>query len=165
MNDFNKDFAENYSRYINTLTEANDRNKARVFDAFAAANITAVTVTFDGYGDSGQIDDVIAYAGEAQAELPETPVMLEHVSWGGAVNASTSSSLKEAVEELCYAYLAQQHGGWQDNDGAFGTFELDVSQRTVELEFNGRFSDYSTHHQLVLGRQSWHILTTIRSPA
>ncbi|WP_207102821.1 DUF6878 family protein [Paracoccus shandongensis] len=30
-------------------------NKAALFDALVAARITTVTVTFDGYGDSGQI--------------------------------------------------------------------------------------------------------------
>ncbi len=30
-------------------------NKAALFDALAAAGVTLVVVTFDGYGDSGQI--------------------------------------------------------------------------------------------------------------
>jgi hypothetical protein len=144
MNDFNKDFEEAWSRYISTLTAANERNKARVFEALAAAGITHLTATFDGCGDSGQIDDVTAYKGDAQAELPATPITLEYVMCYSEKVTSEASPLTEAVENLCYGYLAQRHNGWENNDGAFGTFEFDVAQRTVELEFNGRYSDYST---------------------
>ena len=35
-------------------------NKDALFDALAAAGIETVTVTFDGYGDSGQIEDIEA---------------------------------------------------------------------------------------------------------
>lgn len=39
-------------------------NKTALFDALAAANITVVVVTFDGYGDSGQIENIEAKAGD-----------------------------------------------------------------------------------------------------
>lgn len=145
MTDFYKDFETTYRRFITALTEANERNKVRLFDALNAANISAVSVTFDGEGDSGQITDVTAYTGAAQAELPATPLTIEAVSWGAdAAHEAEAETLQSAIEDLCYAYLSQQHGGWENNDGAFGEFTIDVTKRTIELEFNGRFSDYST---------------------
>jgi hypothetical protein len=145
MTDLYKDFEKTYGRYISTLTKANERNKVRLFDALHAANISAVTVTFDGEGDSGQIEDIIAYTGDAQAELPKTPLTIEVVSWDDdAAHEAESETLQSAIEDLCYAYLSQQHGGWENNDGAFGEFAIDVTKRTIELEFNGRFSDHST---------------------
>ncbi len=51
--------------------------------------------------------------------------------------------LREAVEELCYGYLEQKYGGWENNDGAFGEFRFDVAERRIALDFNGRFTDYS----------------------
>ncbi len=44
--------------------ELRPANKTAVFDALAAAGITIVIVVFDGYGDSGQIEDIEAKAGE-----------------------------------------------------------------------------------------------------
>ncbi|MGH6836549.1 MAG: DUF6878 family protein [Methylocella sp.] len=38
-------------------------NKNALFNAFAAAGIETVTVVFDGYGDSGQIENIEAKAG------------------------------------------------------------------------------------------------------
>jgi hypothetical protein len=37
-------------------------NKAALFDALARTGITIVTVSFDGYGDSGQIEEIQAKA-------------------------------------------------------------------------------------------------------
>jgi len=47
-------------------------NKHALFDTLVAANITEAHDDFDGEGDSGQIDSVIALRGEDRAELPKT---------------------------------------------------------------------------------------------
>ena len=64
----------------------------------------------------------------------------------GAIRSSSpsESTLEEAIENLCYDYLEETHGGWENNDGGFGEFRIDVAKRTVELEFNGRFTDTCT---------------------
>jgi hypothetical protein len=123
----------------------NGLNKAVVFDALAAAGITTITAEFDGEGDSGQIESVIACAGESPAELPQTPVTLHRASWQNETLTATTEPLREAIETLCYDYLEQEHGGWENNDRAFGTFTFDVAARTIELEFNGRFIDIATN--------------------
>ena len=67
------------------------RNKAVLFDALAAAGIETVIVTFDGYGDSGQIENIDTGAGEEPTPLPLDRIEIareaEHkfrrkVSWG-----------------------------------------------------------------------------------
>ena len=37
--------------------------------------------------------------------------------------------------------LEQTHGGWENNDGAYGEFTFDVAERTIKLDFNERISD------------------------
>ena len=39
------------------------------------------------------------------------------------------------------------HGGWENNDGAYGEFCFDASARCIHLEFNERFtsSELFTH--------------------
>jgi hypothetical protein len=126
------------------VAAANAHNKPVVFDLLAAAGITSVTVEFDGEGDSGQIESVIACAGESRLELPQAPVTLQHASWRSETFTDTTQPLPEAIETLCYDYLQQEHGGWENNDGGFGTFTFDVARRAIELEFNGRFTDIHT---------------------
>jgi hypothetical protein len=58
-----------------------------------------------------------------------------------------TETLCAAIETLCYDYLEQTNGGWENNDGGFGEFIFDVAARTVELEFNGRYTDtFTTNH-------------------
>jgi hypothetical protein len=133
-----------YQKYVNAQKEANAHNKTQLFDALAAAGATHVCVSFDGEGDSGQIDNIAAYKGDEVLPLPERKLAFQSVSYDGNPVPIAELDLTEAIERLCYGYLSEEHGGWENNDGAFGEFTLDVASRTVELEFNGRFSDFTT---------------------
>jgi hypothetical protein len=105
-----------------------------------------VQVEFDGVGDSGQIDGITAYQDSSIVELPSAPLTIHQVHFGTADPSTASLPLHEAIEVLCYDCLEQVHGGWENNDGAYGTFTFDVSERTIALEFNGRFTDVATSH-------------------
>jgi hypothetical protein len=136
-----------YDRHRQARKEQSEGNKSAVFDALAAANITSVLVEFDGEGDGGQIESVTAVRGEEPTDISATNVTLQQVSWGNPEPVATALSLQEAIETLCYDYLEESHAGWENNDGGFGEFRLDVAKRTVALEFNGRFSDtYTENH-------------------
>jgi hypothetical protein len=137
------DFQEQYDTYLKTVAKANALNKPVVFDALAAAGLTLVEIEFDGEGDSGQIEGIYAYAGDARAELPESSITLHEARQGDP--KTTTVRLHEAIETLCYDYLSQTHGGWENNEGAYGIFRFEVSNRSIRLDFNQRFSD-STHH-------------------
>src|SRR3546814_2923216 len=52
-------------------------NKTALFDVLAAAAVTTVVVSFDGYGDSGQIESVEARAGDDVVDLPAITVKSE----------------------------------------------------------------------------------------
>jgi hypothetical protein len=52
-------------------------------------------------------------------------------------------NLKAAVETLAWDYL-DIHCGWENNDGAFGTFEFLIPDRTITLEHNERYTDTHT---------------------
>jgi hypothetical protein len=60
--------------------------------------------------------------------------------WGANTRRS-DQPLRDAIETLCYDYLEQEHGGWENNDGAYGEFQFDVAERTIELEFSSRYTD------------------------
>jgi hypothetical protein len=135
------DFLEFYSRHLEAVTKANALNKPIVFDALAAAGLTRITVEFDGGGDSGQIEEIVAYAGEAPVELPSVSLTLRRAARDKGDSKATTVSLRDAIETLCYDYLSQSHGGWENNDGAYGSFEFDVRKRRIRLDFNERFTD------------------------
>ena len=83
-------------------------------------SITAIEVIFDGCGDSGQVKD-IEYSGEsADDAIPR------------------KQELDDAVEEYVYSILP---GGWEINDGSFGTIQIDVKARTADCDFSWRTTE------------------------
>lgn len=143
MSDVNS-ILESMLRHRAVLAEASQINKKTIFEAVAASGLTRIHVTFDGEGDSGQIEDVSAFAGDVATAIPDKRLSLRAISWGATQAVIEEQSLSNAIEQLCYDFLDQEYGGWENNDGAFGEFTLDVAGGTVELVFNGRYSDVNT---------------------
>lgn len=124
--------AEKAIQYLET-------NKTQLFAELDLAGITYVTVTFDGGGDSGQIEDISAVANNAQLELPSAEIELVSHVWGQEEPTRTRMPVAEAIEQLAYDLLSLTHCGWENNDGAYGEFVFDVRQRSLSLEHNERY--------------------------
>jgi hypothetical protein len=135
---------ESIAKRRNALADTWKLNREAFFTVLSAAEITRVTVTFDGEGDSGQIDNIAAYKGDESVPLPTQTVAVRTVDWNDNRITVQEQSASAAIETLCYDFLEQEHGGWENNDGAYGEFTFDVANRTVELEFNGRYTDVHT---------------------
>lgn len=116
-------------------------NKTAVFAALAGAGVAKVSVSFDGYGDSGQIENIEARdALSAPVQLPDQTISIVAVIWGQTEPEARSMTLTEAIEHLVYDALSETHGGWELNEGAFGEFVFDVSAREIRLEYNERMT-------------------------
>lgn len=118
-------------------------NKAVLFDALAEAGIDRVIVSFDGYGDSGQIENVELHG--AVATLPNRAIVLAFASWEREEPDRRELSLAAAIEELAYDCLGDQHAGWEINEGSYGEFTFDVAARTILLDFNYRIESTENH--------------------
>lgn len=117
-----------------------DHNKTVLFDALVASGITQIVVTFDGYGDSGQIEEVTARNGDGIIAIPERMVELFDPASSQSEPRPSGVSIASAVETLAYDVLAQTHCGWENNDGAYGDIVFDVAERTITLDYNERYS-------------------------
>ena len=122
-------------------------NKTALFNALAAAGITSVIVAFDGVGDSGQVESIDAYIKEVDAPLPTVAIEIATPQWDGSTLQRRTLPMREAIEELAYAFLEETHDGWEINEGAFGEFTFDVAERAITLDYNERVesSTYSGH--------------------
>jgi hypothetical protein len=129
--------------------ELQSRNKAALFDALAAAGVTFVLVSFDGCGDSGQIENIEVKAGEDIGALPAGEIEIARAEWGSKSQPQRATvSIRDAVEQLAYDFLTDTHHGWEDNEGSYGEFTFDVAARTITLDHNERYIE-STNHQYV----------------
>lgn len=135
------DFMRRWADHEKRSAELHPANKASLFAALRQAAITSVVVTFDGEGDSGQIESIDAKAGDLEAELPVLSVDIAVLHFSAKEPERLSQPLSDAIETLAYAYLEQSHGGWENNAGAFGEFVFDVATGTITLDYNERFED------------------------
>jgi hypothetical protein len=127
-------------------TRLHPANKADLFAVLDGVGIVTVTVAFDGYGDSGQIEsvDVIGKDGVSH-ELPATSITIRRARWGEDEPASDEMTVAEAVESLAYDLLGGAHPGWEINDGSYGSFVFDVAAGTITLDCNVRFTAAELH--------------------
>lgn len=140
----NSEFEAQRAAFDRLDAELRLRNKTAVFDALAAAGIMHVIVSFDGEGDSGQIENIEAKTGDNIVNLPGVQIEIHRAHWGMSEPQCSVVTISAAVEQLAYDCLEDKHGGWENNEGAYGECTFDVAQRTVTLDFNWRF--VSTEH-------------------
>ena len=92
------------------------------------AGVHGVQITYDGCGDSGQIEEVTYL--DAQGK-PLDP-------------ASRMTLTEDQLMDLFYDLTQARHPGWENNDGAFGEFEWNLTTDTLQHIHRERFTDYDT---------------------
>lgn len=117
-------------------------HKDIVFDILSAHKVKTFTVSFDGSGDSGQIEDV---SGIDDSILQEKVVGLKRPAMYGVGEDESSYDLQNLIEEVCYDVLETVCGGWEIDSGSYGEFIFNVKDRTVRLDFNERVEDVNSH--------------------
>jgi hypothetical protein len=122
-------------------------NKGALLNALALAGVTRVVVSFDGYGDSGQIENVEVQAGDDQVAMPGAAIEFSEAIWDQAEPRRSSAGIAAVVESLAYAVLEKTHCGWENSDGAFGDVIFDVAEGVITLDYNERYtaSENYTH--------------------
>lgn len=140
------DFAASMSRYEADrvaykaqATRLRAQNKATLFAALKSHDITQVVVEFDGYGDSGQVENVEATSNDTIIALPDDVVELSFARHGGSSD-TRSESLREAIESMAYDCLEATHCGWENNDGPYGEFIFRVGDAAITLDYNERYT-------------------------
>lgn len=120
-------------------------NKTALLNALALAGVTHVTVSFDGYGDSGQIENVEVRAGDDEAIMPAATIEIAESVWDEPEPKWSSVSIASAVESLAYDVLERTHCGWENNDGAYGDVVFDVADGVITLDYNERYTASENH--------------------
>jgi hypothetical protein len=118
-------------------------NKNLIFAALADLGVHRVTVDYDGSGDSGQIESIEAWNAVSE-KVPLPSIGKVQLAPENPDRPVEDIGLEAAVEQLAWDYLYDNHCGWENNDGAFGTFVFDVPARTITLEHNERDTDLNT---------------------
>ena len=119
--------------------------KRAIIPPLRAAGIDSVEVRFDGYGDSGAIEDYTFFGASGEAvPCPEAAVDAFLQGAEGLVE-SKPVPLQAALESLGYLALERHHPGWENNDGGCGELVIDVAQASFVLDCSLRYTAYEDH--------------------
>lgn len=83
------------------------------------ASVAEVVCTYDGYGDSGNWEDVVLDGGAA---IP-------------------SDELQDAIGNFTWDVAYHHHSGFENNEGAFGEMIWDTLTDSITLDHSERFVD------------------------
>ncbi|GFE67099.1 DUF6878 family protein [Litoreibacter roseus] len=96
--------------------------RARLLVALRAAGATGVTVQYDAYGDSGNVQDMT----------------LE------PVGTELSSEDAKALENFGWDQAYSLHPGFENNEGGYGEMTWDITEDRIDLTHHDRFVDHDT---------------------
>jgi len=120
--------------------------RALLFAALKAEGIEELTISFDGFGDSGQLAHVGCIETTRSPNSADTLNTREFCTRHGLPVGKYQTS---AIEQLCYDALELHHGGWENDAGAFGSFTFDTESQGIRYEHWERYTTETLHeHQL-----------------
>ena len=137
---------------MKTNKKQNELTK-HIFDFLSKENVKNVEASFDGCGDSGQIESIMFDGVTSKvllhAKLGDFNVRVsrgyDHTTREWKDNYTmTTLTIETAVEELVYFLLENKHIGWEINGGSFGSVKFDIENRKICMEFNERTETYNT---------------------
>ena len=110
-------------------------------------------VFFPAEGSTQTYDSFIVYlrddakAGDDDITMPNAMIEFATTVWGQPEPERSSVTVATAVESLTYDALERTHGGWENNDGAYGAIIFDVADYSITLDYNERYtaSENYTH--------------------
>ncbi|MFC4670702.1 DUF6878 family protein [Seohaeicola nanhaiensis] len=124
MTDPQMNFAETMARWQAEREAANKAARGELLPQLRGLGITEVTAEYEGYGDSGNIEDVTVQP--AGIELPD--------------------DLSTKLGDFAWAVAYHQHPGFENNEGGYGTLTWDVTADSISLDHADRYVETCHSH-------------------
>ena len=117
MTDSQINFAETMAKWQAERDAANRAARSELLPQLRAFGITEVIAEYEGYGDSGNVEDVSVQS--AGIELP--------------------GDLRAKVEDFAWVFAYHHHPGFENNEGGYGTLTWDVTADSITLDHADRY--------------------------
>lgn len=133
------------STKVTSYEQALAFNNARIFGALAKHGVATVKVSYDGSGDSGQLNHPTFHNKDDEEIHPDLGDATYYRRLPGRYDLKANrlladtfekvprATLESVIENVCWDLLQKEHGGWEINEGGQGEFTFDVEERTLSL--------------------------------
>lgn len=140
------DFAARQAERAARAAAELQRLKQAVIPHLREAGIARVEVYFDGYGDSGAVEECTCFDTDGKGVLcPDVVVEAGPDDDTGDAAHGHPVSLFSALESLAYLALERHHPGWEINDGASGALVINVAEASFMLDCSLRYTAHEDH--------------------
>lgn len=154
------------------LDELVNSNFKNILKVLKNLQMTRVELRYEGSGDSGFFDQPIFYYLNSRkktvvsklshdeldthtVEYARHRSSFDHESkqWIPVVSKSIAP-LTEAVSDLANDFLVHHHGGWENNEGGYGSVTIDVTNSTMSLDHKDYILEIKSYeHQYSLSEE------------
>ena len=117
MTDPQNNFARTMAKWQTEREAANKAARNELLPQLRALGVKEVIAEYEGYGDSGNIEDVTVQP--AGIELPD--------------------DLSREVGDFAWSVAYHQHPGFENNEGGYGALTWDVSADSITLDHADRY--------------------------
>lgn len=136
-------------------TQVTKNRVKQLVDVAKSLNATRIVVSYDGSGDSGQIESAyLLDKNDKSIAIPgglKVNVRVCYSNWDNVSNTWVEECkymdvpLENALKSLCEDHLSEQGIDWYNNDGGYGEQVIDVETGKVTLKHNQRITDSEYH--------------------
>ncbi len=115
-------FADIMEQWRAEREAANKAARAELIAQLRAIGITEVTAEYEGYGDSGNVEDITVQPNGIEI----------------------AGDLSTKLEDFAWSFAYEHHPGFENNEGGYGTLTWDISVDSITLDHADRYVE-STH--------------------
>lgn len=133
-----------------SLKDALDSNRTILLEALSLLGIQKVFVTYEGGGDSGDVEQVSVEPASLEHHLHEHRLAVWCLRYSTALqhdflarDIEKPIPLIDALKQFALDWLEVAYPGWEINDGARGVVVIHVTEQSCRLE----------HHQFYVESQ------------
>jgi hypothetical protein len=77
--------------------------------------------------------------------IPTGDITVKSVDFDTGTVSERTTTAGDYIEALACDFLEETHDGWENGEGAHGEFFFALAERTITLDYNERYIEYSHH--------------------
>ena len=121
------------------------RLKDLILERAKALGGVTISIDYDGAGDEGNIGDIILFDRDPRTTPNATPNEIDIRSgYGLRCGDTVFATLAEAIDHLGWQLLDDHHGGFEIDEGGYGTIWIDIATGRTVIEKTDRFISETT---------------------
>ena len=130
-----EDFHTKYMRERKEKADNFPKKAERFKKKLKELKVKSFSVEYSGSGDSGEINDISYEPSNLNASIDVGTWKRWNTKTWEQEETTDHKTLNEYIEDFCYDLLADNHGGWEINEGQNGNITWNSKNNKIEHQY------------------------------